>query len=180
MIDLCRPFLNFDKNYFQGIVTLDRDPAKWHMDHGDKEGHGKNAFDMKYDGWGRGMCYDSYGQGETWSWKYRTPGVPGADDDGVTNETIHASARERWTSSRVTGLKTGPPVWDPHALKGFKPKSTGTGTGVLWQWVKEEGHVLRKGLEIPEAPFPIETHFPTISGLPVPSFESMLRDGITK
>ena len=180
MIDLCRPFLAFHETYFEGIVNLDRDPARWHVDHGDKKGRGEEDFDMAYDGWGRGMCYDSYAEGETWTWKYRTPGVSHV---GVTNETIHASARERWTTSRVNGLKTGPPVWEPHSLKGFKP-TTGTGTGdeeVSWQWVKENHGFWKdsgdKPLVIPEEPLPLEI---TIDGLSVRSFESMLRSGLTK
>jgi len=64
------------------------------------------------------MCYDSYSEGQTWTWKTRTPGAYG----GGANETVHASERERWQSSRRRGLTTGPAVWNPKALEGFTPR----------------------------------------------------------
>ena len=64
------------------------------------------------------MCYDSYSEGQTWTWKTRTPGAYG----GGANETVHASERERWQSSRRRGLTTRPAVWNPKALEGFTPR----------------------------------------------------------
>lgn len=50
----------------------------------------KGGFDTKYQGWGRGMCHDSYREGHVWVWKTRTPGGYG----DRTKEKMHASVRE--------------------------------------------------------------------------------------
>ena len=107
----------------------------------------KGKFDTKYQGWGRGMCYNSYWEGCTWTWKTRTPGAYG----GGTNEMMHPSVRERWRSSRERGLTTGPAVWKPKALEGFTPGQKAGSDN--WEWVKDGG----TALTIPEAPFPTAT-----------------------
>jgi len=120
-------------------------------------------FDMEYQGWGCGMWYDSYKRGQTWSWKYRTPGAYG----GATNETIHASVRERWLSR---GLRTGPAVWRPKALNGFEPREADG----KWEWVKKDSKG-REALVIPEAQFPSKASFSLDSDQVDISFEGLLR-----
>jgi len=136
MIDLCRPYLTFNS---ADIVECDRRPAEWHSKMVDDE---KGEFDTENQGWGRGMCYDSYSEGQVWTWKTRTPGAYG----GRTNETVHASARVRWQSSREHGLTSGPAVWNPKALEGFTPRQMKGND--RWEWVRNDA------LTIPEAPFP--------------------------
>ncbi|KAF8646904.1 hypothetical protein AX16_007053 [Volvariella volvacea WC 439] len=94
------------------------------------------GFDKVYQGGGRGRWYDSYKEGGTWRWKYRAPGAyPGKEGfNGPTNETIHASVRERWQSSRKEGLAKGPKVWAPKSLEGFEPREVDG----AWVWVKME------------------------------------------
>ncbi|KAF8636793.1 hypothetical protein AX16_010951 [Volvariella volvacea WC 439] len=176
MIDLCRPFLDFDQEYIDLVVRLDHYPSEI-------EGEERRAlgFDEVYQGWGRGRWYDSYKEGDTWTWKYRTPGAyPGKKgSNGPTNETIHASVRERWQSSKAQHLTTGPETWAPKSLEGFEPREVDG----AWVWVKtdkggwwgtDKG---KEVLRIREAAFPARPAFPV--GLkPFDerfSFESLLR-----
>lgn len=118
MIDQCSAFLDFDQKYIDQIVILDREPFHWHMDRNDRKGNHDGAFDTESQGWARGMCYDSYKEGQTWTWKYRTQGAYAVGKQ--THEYMHASVWERWESSGNRRLTTGPPIWTPKALKGFQ------------------------------------------------------------
>lgn len=132
MIDQCEGLLDFDRTYLDHIVILDRAPSQWHKDRKDRKGTHDGGFDTEYQGWARGMCYDSYKEGQTWTWKYRTPGAYTVS--GQTQETMHASVRERWQSSRERGITTGPPIWKPMALKGFELRKVSD----QWEWVKKD------------------------------------------
>ena len=113
MVDRCHSLLDFDHEYLKLIATLDRQPARWHTDRPDRKEKDKLKFDTKYQGYGCGRLYDSYKLGQTWTWKYRTPGAyPG----GVTNETMHPSVGERWAKLHD---------WKPEALKGFERNTDG-------------------------------------------------------
>ncbi|KAF8646898.1 hypothetical protein AX16_007047 [Volvariella volvacea WC 439] len=159
MIDLCRPFLDFDRDYLDGVLDYNHQP--WRIRSRERR---KLGFDEVYQGWARGRWYDSYKEGDTWTWKYRTPGAyPGKTGfNGPTNETIHASVRERWQSSRVQGLTTGPKVWAPKSLEGFEPREIDG----AWVWVKtEQGGWLGKDkgkevLRLNEATFPARPALP--------------------
>lgn len=115
------------------VVKLDHHPETIRSKDRENPKHG--GFDNVYQGWGRGRCYDSYKNGQTWTWKYRTPGayVDKEGQEGRTNETFHASVRERWVSSRREGLKIGPAVWAPEALKGFELEEVQG----KWMWKKK-------------------------------------------
>ncbi|KIK54083.1 hypothetical protein GYMLUDRAFT_1024368 [Collybiopsis luxurians FD-317 M1] len=160
MIDRCRPFLDFDSKYINLLVSLDHQP--WNIHSSDR--------------WGRGRWYDSYRQGQTWTWKYRTPGAY-TDDDGETketNETIHPSVLARWQSSREEGgkMRDGPGVWAPKALRGFEPRAGAHGN---WEWVKKKNG--KEVLIIREAPFPARDTLPNnlTSVETEASFEGLLR-----
>jgi hypothetical protein len=140
MIDLCRPYLDFSEGYIDQVVWLDHCPheikGKDFMEKAKKEG-----FHDVYQGWGCGMVYDSYKRGQTWTWKYRHPGDYAKDQKirvGSSNEKIHSSVRERWTSKSD---------WRPKSLEGFEPEERNG----KWVWVKKE----RFGKEriIEEEPF---------------------------
>ena len=165
MIDRCRPFLDFDSEYISRLVDVDHHPWQWHHDWKDRKDKAEmGEFDMEYQGWGCGMWYDSYKRGQTWSWKYRTPGAYG----GATNETIHASVRERWLSR---GLRTGPAVWRPKALNGFGLREAADGK---WEWVKKDSKG-KEALVIQEAQFPSKASFSLDSDQVDISFEGLLR-----
>ncbi|KIK54067.1 hypothetical protein GYMLUDRAFT_249828 [Collybiopsis luxurians FD-317 M1] len=176
MIDRCRPFLDFDSKYINLVVDLDHQP--WKIYSNDRPSRLKdpvNGYDREYQGWGRGRWYDSYSQGQTWTWKYRTPGA--YTDDGETkktNETIHPSVLARWQSSRKEGgeLRDGPGVWDPKALKGFEPRKGADGS---WEWVKKKNG--KDVLIIREAPFPARDTLPeNLTSVETEvSFEGLLR-----
>lgn len=138
MVDLCRPFLDFDQRYIDMCVDLDHQPWKIRSKHRESD---KDGFDRAYQGWARGRQYDSYKRGQTWTWLYRTPGAYGRPA-GRTREVVHASVRERWTT-RPAGQE-----WRPRALKGFEPKQRGDGT---WEWVKGAGG--GKEIALDEEPF---------------------------
>jgi hypothetical protein len=133
MIDRCHTLLDFDSDYLKRIAELDRQPADWHTNRPDNtEIYDKRKFDTKFQGYGCGMLYNSYKEGQTWTWKYRTPGAyPG----GETNETMHSSVEKR--RARLDN-------WDPEALKGFERKQDDAG---VWKWVKTDSK------DIPEALF---------------------------
>ena len=140
MVDRCRPLLDFDREYLELIVEHDRQPANWHTDP-----KSKLKFDTEYQGYGCGMSYDSYKLGQTWTWKYRTPGAyPG----GVTNETMHPSVGERWAKLHD---------WKPEALKGFEREADG-----VWKSVKDSK-------SIPEAQLRSSESFEELlrNGLPI-------------
>jgi len=143
MIDRCSPFLRFNSRSLKSIVVNGRRPAERPWERSAKL---DGKFDTEYQGWGRGMCYDSYWEGCAWTWKTRTPGAYG----GGTNEMMHPSVRERWRTSREHGLTTGPAVWNPKALKGFTPRQKGDSNE--WEWVKDGDTLM-----IPEAPFSTAT-----------------------
>ena len=138
MVDLCRPFLDFDQRYIDMCVDLDHQPWKIRSKHRESDPDG---FDRMYQGWARGKQYDSYKRGQTWTWLYRTPGAYDRPVDR-TREVVHASVRERWTT-RPAGQE-----WRPHALKGFEPKQREDGK---WEWVKDAGSGKRIALD--EEPF---------------------------
>lgn len=138
MIDLCRPFLDFDTRYIGTLVDLNHQPWKIRSKHREANPDG---FDRVYQGWARGKQYDSYKKGQTWTWRYRTPGGYSASVDR-TCEVVHASVRERW-SARPENRD-----WRPPALKGFEPKQS---AGGRWEWVKEVGR--GKILVLEEEPF---------------------------
>ena len=138
MIDLCRPFLVFDTRYIGTLVDLNHQPWKIHSKH--REAH-PDGFDRVYQGWGRGKQYDSYKKGQTWTWRYRTPGAYDSPVDR-TCEVVHASVRERW-STRPENRD-----WRPPALKSFEPKQRADGG---WEWVKEDWR--GKRIAIAEEPF---------------------------
>jgi len=138
-MDRCRPFLDYNPKFFKEFFAEARRPGERILKPG--------KYDTEYQGWGRGMCYDSYWEGHAWTWKTRTPGAYG----GGANETMHSSVRERWRSSREHGLTTEPAVWNPKALEGFSPRQKEDSDE--WEWVKDGG----TALTIPEAPFPTAT-----------------------
>ncbi|KIK54081.1 hypothetical protein GYMLUDRAFT_88233 [Collybiopsis luxurians FD-317 M1] len=173
MVNLCRPFLEFNQDYLDKVVDLHYNPSKLDRSSDRSPRLKVNGFHMEYQGWGGGRCYDSYRLGQTWSWKYRTPGAYGGYDE-ETNETIHPSVRARWQSSRekCRKLKDGLGVYAPEALRGFEPREGANGS---WEWVKKE-----KGQEvlvISEASFPARAKLPndpTSVSLKL-SFEEVLR-----
>ncbi|KAJ8093130.1 hypothetical protein PM082_020615 [Marasmius tenuissimus] len=179
MIDRCRPFLEFDQDYINTTVRIGHNPGERRsssrQSRADNE---KRGYDLTYQGWGRGRWYDSYKLGQTWTWRYRTPkGYEG----GETNETIHASVRERWLMSRQPGKgltdgfgpsKNGPAAYVPESLNGFEPRERADGK---WEWVKKEKG--KEVLVIQEAPFPERNDLPSdlrSIGTSV-SFEGLLR-----
>jgi hypothetical protein len=113
MVDLCRPYLDFTESYIDFCVNLDHVPMEIHSKDREAEDEG---YDKTYQGWGRGRVYDSYGDGSTWTWKYRSPGEYGGSGKGPTNERIHASVRERWETMAA---------WRPKSLAKFKPEQRG-------------------------------------------------------
>lgn len=137
MIDLCRPFLDFDRRYIGTLVDLNHQPWKIRSKHREANPDG---FDRVYQGWARGKQYDSYKKGQTWTWRYRTPGAYDAPVDRSC-EVVHASVRERW-SARPENRD-----WRPPSLKGFEPKQSGE----QWEWVKNLGR--GKLLILEEEPF---------------------------
>ncbi|KIK52391.1 hypothetical protein GYMLUDRAFT_207992 [Collybiopsis luxurians FD-317 M1] len=151
MLDRCRPFLNFDLEYIKYIVDAHHQPSEFKgISDCSSLLEPSDGSDTKYQGWGRGKCYNSYKIKHSWGLKYRTPGAYG-DDNEETKETIHASVRARWQTSRESGgeLKDGPRFYAPEALRGFEPRECANGS---WEWVKK-----KKGKEvlvIPEASFP--------------------------
>lgn len=132
MIDLCRPFLDFDHTYMKMVVDLDHNP--WKINSKKRQAHPDGPPDKEYQGWGCGKIYDSYAKGQTYTWKYRTPGAYSKVEHGQpgsTNETIHASVRDRWFSKRFN------PPWRPASLKGFSdPEEDENGRG---EWAKRSG-----------------------------------------
>ena len=124
MVDKCRPFLTFDESYLNMCIRLDHHPEKINSSLREKNG----GFDKKYLGWGLGRLYDSYdGAMVLLWWKYRTPGAYAESKEGVgaTNETVHASVRERWNKLK--------PEWRPKSLEGFEPVQKDG----KWVWVKK-------------------------------------------
>ncbi|KZT67903.1 hypothetical protein DAEQUDRAFT_728392 [Daedalea quercina L-15889] len=143
MIDLCRPYLDFDQAYIDMVVDLDHQPWKIRSKH--REDKKQGGFDRAFQGWARGMQYDSYKRGQTWTWRYRTPGTyeHGAER---TREVMHASVHERWLT------KPAGKDWRPHALKGFEPRQRADGK---WEWVKDAGS--GKQIVLEEEPFEVKS-----------------------
>lgn len=134
MIDLCLPFLSFDLSYITSELDLSHHP--WKIKSKNRVEHKDGPPDDEWKGWGCGKWYDSYKKGQTWSWKYRTPGAyvdAKEGEKGGTNETIHACVKARWD-----GLK---PSWRPKALEGFEPREV---DGGVVEWVKKD----RRGKEV--------------------------------
>ncbi|EIM79463.1 uncharacterized protein STEHIDRAFT_69453 [Stereum hirsutum FP-91666 SS1] len=142
MIDLCRPFLSFDLANINLEIDLSLNP--WKIRSKKRMAHKDGPPDVEWKGWACGKWYDSYKNGKTWSWKYRTPGMYENErelEKGDTNETMHASVKARWDMLR--------PSWRPKALEGFRPEVI-EGGGI--EWVKRDS----KGKEllmIKEEPF---------------------------
>lgn len=133
MIDLCLPYLSFDLSYITSELDLSHHP--WKIKSKNRMEHKDGAPDRDWKGWGCGKWYDSYKKGQTWSWKYRTPGAYVSETEGEkgrTNETIHACVKARWDALK--------PSWRPKALEGFEPRDEG---GVV-EWVKKD----RRGKEV--------------------------------
>jgi hypothetical protein len=124
MIDLCRPYLDFSETYINMCLDLDHHPWKIRSKHREAN---KDGMDHEYQGWACGKAYDSYKRGQTYTWKYRTPGAYATADVGPSNEKIHASVRERWNTLK------GP--WRPKSLEGFVPTQQEDGK---WEWVKKD------------------------------------------
>jgi hypothetical protein len=127
MIDLCSPYLDFDPEYISMCITLDHHPEKIQSKNRE-DGKEEGGFDRNYRGWGKGKIYDSYKKGQTYTWKYRTPGAYELAPMKLTNERIHSSVRERWN--------TVEPKWRPAALKDFEPSQQTDGS---WAWRKSRG-----------------------------------------
>ncbi|KIK54038.1 hypothetical protein GYMLUDRAFT_49007 [Collybiopsis luxurians FD-317 M1] len=164
MVDLCRPFLDFDQEYINQVVVFHHQPSKLHSSRGRSTRlEHADGYDTEYQGWGRGRCYDSYRMGQTWTWKYRTPGGYYKE----TNETMHPSVRVRWQSSREENieLRDGPGIYAPTALSGFEPREGANGK---WEWVKTRNG--EEVLVIPETPFSGRDTLQTGK-----SFEALLR-----
>ncbi|KIK53916.1 hypothetical protein GYMLUDRAFT_249959 [Collybiopsis luxurians FD-317 M1] len=140
ILDRCSQFLAFDPKYIKSVVDTHYQPWKLNSNSGRSSRlEHADGYDTVYQGWGRGRCYDSYRGGQTWTWKYRTPGAyRGFDGEtNVTNESIHPSVRARWQTSREKGgeLKDDPSIYAPKALRGFEPREGANGN---WEWVKKE------------------------------------------
>jgi hypothetical protein len=137
MIDRCRPYLDFNNAVLNVITRLHHQP--WTIKSRQRQSN-PEGYDLDYQGWGRGRIYDSYKGGQTWTWRYRTPGAYPVPEGHVTNERMHASVRERWM---------GMPDWRPKALDGFQPVEISDG---IWEWQKRDrsGNVV---MSIPEEPF---------------------------
>lgn len=120
MIDHCHYLLDFDHEYLQLIAKLDREPVSWHTDRPDRSeiiDNGKIATD--YQGYGCGMLYNSYKEGQMWTRKYRTPG-----------------AYPAWSKERDDALawgRDGLGNWNAEALKGFERKKDDDG---VWKWLR--------------------------------------------
>jgi hypothetical protein len=130
MIDLCRSLLDFDIDHLTVIAFLHRNPEVGHK----MEPKGAGNFNNSHQGYGGGRCYDSYKEGQTWTWKHRTPLEYGE----LTNETMHASVWERCQANEGKSLMIGPAAWKP---EGFGPSDR--------EWVKKGN-----ALVIKEARFP--------------------------
>jgi hypothetical protein len=128
MIDCCRPYLDFQQPYMDLVVKLNHHPESILSAHRTKN----HDLDTSYQGWGLGRQYDSYKCGQTYTWKYRTPGQYAKDEKkhvGLTHERIHASVRERWNLCRQDKKD-----YRPKSLSGFKPEERDG----QWVWVKRD------------------------------------------
>ncbi|OBZ65657.1 hypothetical protein A0H81_14340 [Grifola frondosa] len=154
MVDRCRPFLEFDEDYISMCIKLDHEPQTINSALRRENG----GYDLVYPGWALGRLYDSYRDSGMKLWKYRTPAA--YDLPGPTNESIHASVRERWVKD---------PKWRPKSLEHFEPKEKEDGT---YEWVRKatkDGWIYKGQKELVIA----EREFPEDKG----SFEWRLRYG---